>query len=162
MGFFSGTFEHRIDRKGRVSIPARWRPLLKGELHPGVFASALPDLGCIECFSQDSMTERRADFQARKELPEGKRRIIGFRLFSGYRETPLDTDGRIVLASEILEGAGFLTPGSDRSSRGHALAHTTAVLAGSGDRFLIFRPDAIAVFEELSQRENLDAGIVEA
>lgn len=158
LGFFSGKFTHRLDRKGRISIPARWRPLLGGGPNPGVFAASFGEDGFIECYPEESMAERREKLRERSGHSEEQNRLLAFAMFSDYPALPLDTDGRIVVPVDLLQRTGFLSPDAPGASRGHKLVHSEAILAGSGDRFFIFRPDAIDAFATRAREALANVG----
>ena len=46
--FFFSRFDNRVDRKGRVSVPARWRPILSAQSFNGIVAYPSPVAAAIE------------------------------------------------------------------------------------------------------------------
>ena len=100
---FYGRYEHSLDGRGRVAIPAVYRR----ELHDGGVLRPADD-GCLELYTHegfreetarrlgDSGTRRRSDRQRRRDfLPDA----FGF--------TQLDQQGRIVIPQEMREHAGL-------------------------------------------------------
>ena len=119
---FFGTYEHSLDGRGRVAIPAVYRR----ELHDGGVLRPADD-GCLELYTHegfgeettrrlgDSGTSRRGDRQRRRDfLPDA----FGFH--------QLDQQGRIVVPQAMREHADL----TDRIT-----------LVGLGDYIEIWSPD---------------------
>ena len=49
---FVGKFLNRIDRKGRVSVPALWRPKLLGKNFSGIVVQSTDDHNAIDGYSK--------------------------------------------------------------------------------------------------------------
>ncbi len=94
---FRGTYEHSLDERGRLAIPARYREAFAegGVLAPG------PD-GCLELYPT-------ADFESRAQdlTPVGPTRQRGRRLRRGLDarswDVELDKQGRILLPPSLRE-----------------------------------------------------------
>ena len=97
---FSGEFEHTIDDKGRLTIPARFRD----ELTEGMFVTRGLD-GCLFVYSPDSW-ELLAEKVATLPLTQRDARYFSRLIFSGS-ECKLDKQGRILLPSSLRQHAGI-------------------------------------------------------
>jgi MraZ protein len=97
---FSGEFEHTIDDKGRLTIPARFRD----ELTEGMFVTRGLD-GCLFVYPPDSW-EVLADKVATLPLTQRDARYFSRLIFSGS-ECKLDKQGRILLPSSLRQHAGI-------------------------------------------------------
>src|SRR5512143_3766748 len=97
-GMFKGTYLHIMDNKGRVSIPPRFRDLLR-ERQDRVLNLTNFD-GYILAFPQSEWerVEAKLSEQAlfRKDLRAFQRFII-----SGVEECPLDRQGRILIPNSL-------------------------------------------------------------
>lgn len=94
-----GTFEHRLDSKGRLVIPARFRE----ELGSSVVASFGIDR-CISIYSQKSW---EGVLERLHGLPysKGKTRDLVRVLLASAHEVPIDPAGRILLPQPLREQA---------------------------------------------------------
>ena len=55
MALFLGRHIHRIDRKGRVSVPAPFRAALSGQLEQGIVAVPSFKLPAVDCYSMEKL-----------------------------------------------------------------------------------------------------------
>ena len=100
---FYGTYEHSLDGRGRVAIPAVYRRELQdgGVLRPA-------DDGCLELYTHDSFREKTdevlGDSDTRTRIGRQRRRAF---LSSAFGFTQLDGQGRIVIPQEMREHAGL-------------------------------------------------------
>ena len=98
---FRGIFEHTLDDRGRVAIPARYRH----EFGAGAVLT-LGDEGCIEVYTPagfDEMSERVAAEPATTRLGRRWRRRFDAQSF----DTELDRQGRILVPAKFREIAGL-------------------------------------------------------
>jgi len=97
---FFGEFEHTIDDKGRLTIPARFRD----ELAEGMFVTRGLD-GCLFAYPLDRW---RALDEKVATLPLTKRNARYFsRLIYSGSECKLDKQGRILLPSSLRQHAAI-------------------------------------------------------
>lgn len=123
MALFAGTHkDNKIDRKGRVSLPAK----LRGEISPDnnreIFiypSSDLDVLGACERSHLESLRDS-AGIKASDDDDSGDYDII-----EDAQPVTIDSGGRIILANDLLE---------------HADIKDTVVFVGRGHRFLIMSP----------------------
>jgi len=96
-----GTFEHRLDAKGRLVIPARFRE----ELGSSVVASFGIDR-CVSIYSQRSW---EGILERLHNLPysKGKTRDLVRVLLASAHEVPIDPAGRILLPQSLRDQAGI-------------------------------------------------------
>jgi MraZ protein len=97
---FFGEFEHTIDDKGRLTIPARFRD----ELAEGMFVSRGLD-GCLFVYPPDSW-KPLAEKVATLPLTKKDARFFSRSIYSGS-ECKLDKQGRILLPSYLREYAAI-------------------------------------------------------
>jgi len=98
---FMGEFEHSLDEKGRLAIPARFRSrfadglVITRGLDRCLFVYTLPDWRSL------------ADKLGRLPLTKADARAFSRMLFSGAMECQLDSQGRIVVPSYLRQYAGL-------------------------------------------------------
>lgn len=98
---FIGTYEHNIDDKGRLAIPAKFRD----ELQDSFFATRGLDK-CLFIFPRNEWERQLAEFS---KLPLTMRdaRAYSRLFFSGACECELDRQGRINIPAYLREYAGL-------------------------------------------------------
>ena len=98
---FLGEFEYRIDDKGRMPFPPRFRPYFKD----GVIVAPSPE----KCLSVYTIAEwkKMADSLASGGLSPSKLRKINRALFATAFHTSLDGQGRVSLPPKLREYAGL-------------------------------------------------------
>lgn len=124
MAVFIGTFENKVDKKGRVSIPAPFRSALANQEFQGVIAFPSRRADCLEGCGNDLMeslvNKQSADDLLSDAPPEAPPQI-----FFSLRQLPFDGDGRVSLPKEFCDKAGI----TDR-----------ATFVGVGKFFQIWEP----------------------
>lgn len=98
---FLGEFEHTIDDKGRVAVPARFRE----ELSEGLVLTRGFER-CLQVFPRptwQTLAERISGLSLGNEEARNLRRL----LFSGAAEVEVDRQGRILLPQNLREYAGL-------------------------------------------------------
>ncbi len=138
---FRGESTHKVDAKGRVSIPASFRRVLE-QGDPDWDKGLNPNLVIVyggkrrkylECFTMEAIEEVDAQI-ARLKRGTRERRILE-RLFQGQSfPTNVDETGRLVLPAKLREKIGL---------------DGKAFFIGTGDTFQIWSPQA---YEEESAR----------
>jgi MraZ protein len=100
---FTGTFEHTLDAKNRLTIPSKFR----GELSKGVYLSRAME-NCISLYPAADYTEMAdaALSQIRNPLSSQGRELRRL-LYGAALETELDSAGRVMLTQRFLEHAGI-------------------------------------------------------
>lgn len=126
MGLFLSTSKHKIDKKGRVSVPAHFRAALDGEAARGVaLMRPLSDLACLEGSGLGRVHGLAGALAEMNPISE-ERDAIATAILADVHMASFDGEGRVVLPEELIEFAGL---------QGEAL------FAGLGDKFQIWRPD---------------------
>lgn len=125
---FKGTHLVRRDGKGRVSIPAPFRAVLKGD-HPANGAVVLRPSHkhpCIEGWHPDAFAAQGAHIQALPRFSD-EEDDLALALYSDAVDAEPDKEGRIVLAKDLADHAGL----------GEEVA-----FIGAGSHFQIWEPQA--------------------
>ena len=137
MTSFLSTYVNKVDRKGRVSVPAPFRAALAGDSFQGIIACpsmADPALDAFGRATLEEMNRRRMD----RTMEDGdfEQALLGGgdslveTIMALAHELPFDGEGRIVLPAVLAEAARI----ADR-----------ATFVGRGARFQIWAPET---FEE--------------
>ncbi|WP_167091963.1 division/cell wall cluster transcriptional repressor MraZ [Parvibaculum indicum] len=138
MESFRGRYTNRIDAKGRVSVPAKFRAITIGQGYNGIVC--FPSLkgasvieGCGPEFSNliDEMLAQLAPFSDEREE-------LAMVLHGNAWELMFDADGRVVLPEELRERAGITGD---------------VTFVGMGQRFQIWEPKAYeAHYEQVMKK----------
>jgi MraZ protein len=98
---FLGDYQHTLDVKGRVSLPAKFRAEMTGKL---VIAKGFED--CLYVYSADEYNRFVDELLVTQDFDPRMRRIRRF-FTSGAVEVELDSAGRISLPAVLREYAGL-------------------------------------------------------
>ena len=105
---FRGSFEHTLDSKGRVSIPAKFREVLlgKGDDRIVITNFVVEQARCLDVYPFDEWV--RFEDEVRKK-PRFDRRIIAFQNYylGGASECAVDKQGRILIPPLLREYANL-------------------------------------------------------
>ena len=125
MALFLSTVVNKIDRKGRVSVPASFRSELAGQEFHGIVAVPSFKFSALQCGGLDWMEKMSSDMSEYDPLSE-ELDMLSATLFAKAQRLPFDGDGRIILPDVLIEHAGL----SDR-----------AAFVGRGKLFEVWQPD---------------------
>jgi MraZ protein len=98
---FLGDYQHTLDVKGRVSLPAKFRAEMTGKL---VIAKGFED--CLYVYSADEYNRFVEELLTTEDFDPRMRRIRRF-FTSGAVEAELDSAGRISLPAVLRDYAGL-------------------------------------------------------
>ncbi len=138
---FVGEFQHALDEKGRITIPARFRE--------GLGDRFIVTRGLDSCLFVYPMAEWQLLEARLKSLPLTKadaRAFVRF-LFSGAYECELDRQGRIMLPAVLRQYAGL-------EKDAVVIGVSTRVEIWSADRWASYVAASEASFGEIA--ENLE------
>ena len=139
MDRFVGTHENRLDAKGRVSVPARFRELLRAgsEPHAPVRLMLRPShkLDCIECWPAAGFERLAGTLNALDPLGDEYDRRSAM-IYGRTTEVELDKEGRIVLGPKLTARARV----TDR-----------VAFMGMGELFQIWDPDTVERYQAESE-----------
>ena len=124
---FIGTFENKVDRKGRVSVPATFRQALASQSFNGIVAFRSYRADAIEACGMDfieKLNERVSSYDFFSETQDDLATMI----FADSLQLPFDSVGRIILPASLIEHAGI----TER-----------AAFVGKGRQFQIWQPAAL-------------------
>ena len=130
---FHGTFEHSLDAKNRLTIPAKFRTALAGK----VFLVRAVD-PCISLYPEAIYTELTQTALARMNPFSPEARELKRMFYGNATDTELDSAGRVMLTPRQLE---------------HASIGREVVITGAGDCLELWDRSAWEAYDrDLAQR----------
>ncbi|HUB87895.1 MAG TPA: hypothetical protein VMB22_08390 [Verrucomicrobiae bacterium] len=123
--YYNSCYQHGVDEKRRVQIPAKWRPEKEGTELTLVLWPQHQAGTCLRVLPPEQMARMKADIDA---LPNDnpKKGVLKRFIGSGSVQVALDKSGRICLPEEMAHAAGI---------------KDQAMFVGLLDRFEIWSPD---------------------
>jgi MraZ protein len=134
MAAFRGSYQHTIDHKGRISIPARFRRQLSGDAEE-TFVILRGLESCIALYPSDEFRRLDERLRGRSFSDENNRRYQRMMLFDSRDET-LDAQGRIALPPRLIT---------------HAKLAKDVLIVGLLDHLEVWNPE---LFESYLQSSN--------
>ncbi len=150
---FLGEYQHSVDGKGRVAIPARFRAKIErgAVLTRGMEA-------CLYVYPLEVWEEKARALESAIPDPR-QRRLVERRFFGQAYECELDAQGRIVIPAAFREYAGL--PANGAGAGGHANgngnASGEAMVIGARERFEIRSPERWQAYLAETQDDDLSA-----
>lgn len=99
---FLGQYEHTLDDKGRITLPARFRQLLER----GVVITRGPDR-CLQVFTGDKWEQIAGNLDGSLSLAGKDSRLYTRLMFSGAFDDVPDKQGRVRIPDYLLRFAGI-------------------------------------------------------
>lgn len=136
-----GSFEHMLDAKGRVFIPAKWRENVGDTL---VITLGLLESATATCLSGMSLEEWERFSHKLSALPvtDVKGQAIRRKIYSMAAACEIDKQGRILIPSQLRDIAGLTKD---------------ATLIGVGERVEIWNPETLAAYNAACEENYGDA-----
>lgn len=128
LALFTGTHINKVDRKGRVSVPAPFRATLSGQGFAGavVFPSFTAD--CIEGCGASFLEELAAGMDASAAVFSEEEDDLATLIFAQARQLAFDPEGRVILPDDFMAHAGITE---------------SAAFVGKGRKFQIWEPERL-------------------
>ena len=104
MELFLSTFVNKVDRKGRVSVPATFRSTLASNRYPNLLI-AFPSfrLPTVECMGSDRMEEMQQRLESLEQFSDEHENLS--LLFAESHQLTIDGEGRVILPETLKEPA---------------------------------------------------------
>lgn len=141
MALFLSTFVNKVDKKGRVSVPATFRAALAAQTFPGIVCYRSFTAPCVEGCGMDFM-ERLSDGAQSFDAFSAEQDDLSSLIFADARQLPWDPEGRIVLPEDVMAHAG--------------IAESVAFV-GKGQTFQLWEPAAYKAVEAEIRARALQA-----
>ncbi|MDG1288001.1 MAG: division/cell wall cluster transcriptional repressor MraZ [Rickettsiales bacterium] len=136
MALFLSTFTNKIDKKGRVSIPAPFRSALADQEFHGIIAYGSFINPCIEACGYDRIAKLSANIETLDPFSE-ERDAFATTILGGSSQISFDGEGRVLLPETLIADAGLTD---------HAL------FVGKGETFEIWEPKAFEAYAEQARK----------
>ncbi len=136
---FMDTVINKVDAKGRVSLPADYRAIVKDTGSEIVCYRSL-SAPCIEGCLEDLLDKLATDMENSLDFFSQEQDNISNLVFGDAKRYPFDSTGRIMLSEKLLK---------------HAEIKDNAVFVGKGRKFQIWNPENWAKEEARIRAEVL-------
>ena len=126
---FRGTFDQKIDEKGRINVPAKFRDVLRTSDDERLFITnfAVQDVRCLDAYPYSVWLQLEARLRERGDRSPEVIQFFQNYYFPGAQECQLDKQGRLLVPPRLREYA--------------ALAKDV-IFTGALDKFRIWDRDA--------------------
>lgn len=131
MGLFLATYHNRLDRKGRVSVPAPFRDAVKDQSFQGVVIFPSHKVAALEGFSMAQMEAMSANID-QFDLFSESHDDFAMTLFGAATPLAFDGDGRITLPKTMIDAIGITEE---------------VAFVGLGKKFQIWEPAALVAHQ---------------
>jgi MraZ protein len=110
MLLFHGAFEQKIDEKGRVNVPIKFRETLRseGEERLMITNARLYKVRCLDAYPYSAWVERVRQIKERATTlkPEKLRYYLSYYI-PEVQECPIDKQGRVFIPTRLRDYAGL-------------------------------------------------------
>ncbi|MEI8393759.1 MAG: MraZ family transcriptional regulator [Rhodospirillaceae bacterium] len=131
MAVFLSTYVNKVDRKGRVSVPAEFRKVLSGQSFQGVVVFKSLQYAALDACSAEHM-ELLSDSLEKLDPSSEQYELIESTIFGGSVQLSFDGEGRILLPGDFCDFANIAEE---------------AAFVGRRKTFQIWEPKALAEHE---------------
>jgi len=138
---FLSTFENRVDRKGRVSVPASFRNVLSQQKSTGIILYPSFKHSCLEGSGDDRIQEIVNSIDALDVFSDEAENLQT--ILADARQLVVDADGRIILPFEFIDHIGI---------------SETATFVGLGKSFQIWNPENFSVHRDKNRSRAREQG----
>ena len=140
MALFLSTYVNRIDKKGRVSVPASFRNALGEDAGSGIITFRSYKLPAIEALSMQRM-KIISESVDNLDLFSEDQDDFASTIFADAHQLNFDSDGRIILPEDLCL---------------HANLKDTVAFVGRGTTFQLWNPDAFAQHQQTARQRVFD------
>ena len=138
---FLSIFENRLDKKGRVSVPASYRAHLSSLGYNGIICFPSFNNQSIEAWSQDRIEKISNSIDTLNPFDE-KKDYFATSILSESINLQFDSEGRILLGQKLLK---------------HAKIKNSMLFVGQGKTFQIWEPTTFEKFKvNAKKKANLN------
>ena len=135
---FLSTFENKIDKKGRVSVPASFRSYLSNLGYNGVICYPSFNNNCIEAWPQDRIEQISNAIDSLNPF-EAKKDYFATSILSESTNLQFDSEGRVLITGKLLK---------------HAKIKNIMLFVGQGKTFQIWEPSNYEKFKVTAKRKS--------
>lgn len=143
MALFLSTTINKVDRKGRVSVPAAFRAVLSGQAFHGIVAFPSFKHPAVQCGGMEWMEKLGAGVDA-YDMFSDEHDTLTAALFANAQQLSFDGEGRVLLPESLIE---------------HASLSEQAAFVGRGPLFEVWNPDAFEAYQAEAVRQASEKGL---
>lgn len=143
MKLFLSTFINKIDKKGRVSVPASFRNALKDEDFKGIIVFKSHKNKALEGWSS-SRIEKISDSLDNFDVFSEEQDYLATAIFAESQQLTFDNDGRITLPQDMID---------------YLEVNEHLAFVGQGKTFQIWNPIDLDEYKEKSRTQLKKQGI---
>jgi MraZ protein len=140
MALFIDTFINKIDRKGRVSVPASYRAALAGQVFQGIVGFPSFKHPAIQCSGMDWMSSLTSKV-GEVDLFSDEHEDLTASVFADAKQLAFDGEGRIMLPESLAQ---------------HAAIGEAAAFVGRGTYFEIWQPEKLEAYKAEARKRALE------
>ncbi len=141
--FVGSAKANKVDRKGRVSVPAAFRKAVAGQEFHGIYVYAHHKRPALVAFGEERMAKYMNEIEQLDEFSDEYEELAQV-IFSDAEPLSFDGEGRIMLPKHQMDHAGITE---------------TAAFVGRGPTFEIMDPDIYAEQREAARERAARKGI---
>ena len=134
---FLSSFENKLDKKGRVSVPATFRSHLTSMGYNGFISYPSFNHSALEACSQDRIEKLSSTIDSLNPFEE-KRDYFATSVLSESESHQFDTEGRVSISEKLLN---------------HAKIKNNVLFVGLGRTFQIWEPTNFEKFKLLARKK---------
>ena len=134
---FLSSYENKIDKKGRVSVPATFRSYLNTLGYNGFISYPSFNHSALEACSQDRIEKLSSTIDSLNPFEE-KRDYFATSVLSESESHQFDTEGRVSISEKLLN---------------HAKIKNNVLFVGLGRTFQIWEPTNFDKFKSLARKK---------
>ena len=134
---FLSSFENKIDKKGRVSVPATFRSYLNTLGYNGFISYPSFNHSALEACSQDRIEKLSSTIDSLNPFEE-KRDYFATSVLSERESHQFDTEGRVSISEKLLN---------------HAKIKNNVLFVGLGRTFQIWEPTNFEKFKSFARKK---------
>ena len=135
---FLSTYQNKLDKKGRVSVPAIFRSYLSNLGYNGVICYPSFNNNCIEAWPQDRIEKISNAIDSLNPFEE-KKDYFATSILSESINLQFDSEGRILITNKLLK---------------HAKIKNSILFVGQGKTFQIWEPNYYEKFKVTAKRKS--------
>lgn len=132
MAIFLSSFENKVDKKGRVSVPASFRQALSQEAFQGIVLFRSYKSDTLEGCGLSRMERLSDSIDEMEQFSEDQDDLLAT-IFADAHQLAFDADGRVMLPKALME---------------HAKVTDRVMFVGRGGTFQIWNPSDFAIHQE--------------
>ena len=134
---FLSSYENKIDKKGRVSVPATFRSHLSSMGYNGFITYPSFNHYALEACSQDRIEKLSNTIDSLNPF-EDKRDYFATSILSESVNLQFDTEGRVFFSKKLLN---------------HAKIKTNVLFVGLGKTFQVWEPTNFEKFKDIARKK---------